>query len=45
VQFQTVAGARTGLFVPELNSMFVGVRGHWGEPPAIWTYRVAGSAP
>jgi hypothetical protein len=42
-QIQTVAGARTGLFVPELNSLFVGVRGHWGEPPAIWIFQTVGS--
>jgi hypothetical protein len=39
-RLQTVAGARTGLFVPELNSLFVGVRGHRGAAPAIWSYRV-----
>jgi len=44
-QIQTIAGARTGLFVPELNSLFVGVRGHWGEQPAIWSYRAAGPPP
>jgi YVTN family beta-propeller protein len=45
VQIQTVAGARTGLFVPELNSLFVGIRGHWGELPAIWSYRAPGAVP
>jgi YVTN family beta-propeller protein len=39
-QVQTVAGARTGLFVPELNSLLVALRGHSREQPAIWTYRV-----
>jgi hypothetical protein len=43
-RLQTVAGARTGLFVPELNSLFVGVRGRSGQVPAIWSYRV-NSAP
>ncbi len=45
MQTHTVTGARTGLFVPELNSLFVGVRGHWGEQPAIWSYRAAGAVP
>jgi hypothetical protein len=44
-QIQTVAGARTGLFVPEMNSLFVGVRAHRGEPPAVWRYAVGGSLP
>jgi hypothetical protein len=39
-QIQTVAGARTGLFVPEFNTLFVGVRGHGREVPAIWAYTV-----
>jgi DNA-binding beta-propeller fold protein YncE len=39
-QLQTAAGARTGLFVPELNSLLIGVRGRRGEAPAIWSYRV-----
>jgi DNA-binding beta-propeller fold protein YncE len=44
-QLQTAAGARTGLFVPELNRLFIGVRGHRGELPAIWTYRAPGAGP
>lgn len=39
----TAIGARTGLFVPELNSLFVAVRGNRGEPPAIWRYMVGPS--
>jgi hypothetical protein len=44
-QIQTVGGARSGLFVPELNSLLVGVRGHSREQPAIWSYRVGRSGP
>jgi DNA-binding beta-propeller fold protein YncE len=40
MQIQTVAGARTGLFVPEFEALFIGVRGHWGEAPAVWAYTV-----
>ena len=35
----TVSGARTGLFVPELDRLFVAVRASGGEPPAIWVFR------
>jgi DNA-binding beta-propeller fold protein YncE len=35
----TVPGARTGLFVPELDRLFVAVRASSGEPPAIWVFR------
>jgi hypothetical protein len=35
----TVAGARTALFVPELDRMFVAVRAGSGEPAAIWVFR------
>ena len=37
----TVAGARTGLFVPELDRLLVGVRAGFKEPAAIWVYRTA----
>lgn len=40
VRIQTVAGARTGLFAPEFDSLFLGVRAHLGEPPALWVYRL-----
>lgn len=35
----TVAGARTALFVPELDRLFVAVRAHGAEPAAIWVFR------
>jgi hypothetical protein len=37
----TVAGARTSLFVPELDRLFVAVRARSGEPAAIWVFRPA----
>ena len=35
----TAPGARTGLFVPELDRLFVAVRAAGQEPPAIWVFR------
>jgi DNA-binding beta-propeller fold protein YncE len=35
----TVSGARTSLFVPELDRLFVAVRANWSEPAAIWVFR------
>jgi YVTN family beta-propeller protein len=35
----TVAGARTGLFVPELDRLFVVVRAHGENGAAIWAFR------
>jgi hypothetical protein len=35
----TVAGARTALFVPELDRLFLAVRANGGEPAAIWIFR------
>jgi YVTN family beta-propeller protein len=35
----TVSGARTSLFVPELDRLFVAVRARPGEPAAIWVFR------
>jgi hypothetical protein len=35
----TVAGARTSLFVPELDRLFVAVRASAREPAAIWVLR------
>jgi DNA-binding beta-propeller fold protein YncE len=35
----TVSGARTSLFVPELDRLFVAVRARSGEPAAIWVFR------
>ena len=37
----TVTGARTGLFVPDMNRLFLGVRAQQKEPASIWIYRVA----
>jgi len=35
----TAPGARTGLFVPELDRLFVAVRATGQEPAAIWVFR------
>ena len=35
----TVSGARTSLFVPELDRLFVAVRARSGDPAAIWVLR------
>ena len=37
----TVSGARTSLFVPELDRLFAAVRARSGEPAAIWVFRPA----
>ena len=37
----TVPGARTSLFVPELDRLFVAVRANAGEPAGIWVFRPA----
>lgn len=37
----TVPGARTSLFVPELDRLFVAVRAGSNEPAAIWVFRPA----
>ena len=37
----TVSGARTSLFVPELDRLFVAVRATSHEPAAIWVFRPA----
>jgi hypothetical protein len=34
----TVSGARTSLFVPERDRLFVAVRAKWNEPAAIWVF-------
>jgi len=36
---QTVSGARTSLFVPEVDRLFVAARASMGEPAAIWVFR------
>ncbi len=35
----TVSGARTSLFVPEFDRLFVAVRASGGNPAAIWVFR------
>ena len=35
----TVSGARTALFVPERDRLYLAVRASGGEPAAIWVYR------
>jgi YVTN family beta-propeller protein len=35
----TVSGARTSLFVPEMDRLLVAVRANSGQPAAIWMYR------
>jgi YVTN family beta-propeller protein len=35
----TVAGARTSLFVPQLDRLFLAVRAASGEPAAVWVFR------
>jgi hypothetical protein len=37
----TVPGARTSLFVPALDRLYVAVRARSGEPAAIWVFRPA----
>ncbi|WP_448207571.1 YncE family protein [Azospirillum sp. sgz302134] len=37
----TVPGARTSLWVPELDRLFLGVRANGREPAAVWVYRPA----
>ncbi len=39
VRIPTVRGARTSLFVPELDRLFVAVRAALNEPAAIWAFR------
>ena len=39
-RFQTVAGARTGLMVPQRDLLAVAVRASRGQPAAIWLYRL-----
>src|SRR5207253_7700807 len=37
----TVSGARTSLFVPELDRLYVAVRAQSNEPAAVWVFRPA----
>jgi hypothetical protein len=38
-QVPTVSGARTALFVPEMDRLFVAVRATGVEPAAIWAFK------
>jgi DNA-binding beta-propeller fold protein YncE len=38
-RIDTNSGARTGLFVPELDRLIVAVRARGSEPAAVWVYR------
>jgi len=38
---ETRGGARTGLFVPALGSLFVALPAHGGQPAAIWRLRLS----
>jgi len=40
-RFPTLSGARTGLFVPAIDRLFLAVRATSSEPAAIWVYRPA----
>jgi YVTN family beta-propeller protein len=35
----TVSGARTSLFVPALDRLYLAIRAAWREPAAIWVFR------
>jgi hypothetical protein len=35
----TISGARTALFVPEFDRLFVAARASPGEPAALWVFR------
>jgi hypothetical protein len=36
----TASGARTGLFVPELNGLFVAVPKRWSQPAEVCRYNI-----
>jgi hypothetical protein len=38
-QAPTVSGARTALFIPALDRLYVAVRAHRDEPAAIWVFK------
>ena len=40
-RIETVSGARTALFVPELDRLYLALRARGGAPAAIWVYRPA----
>src|SRR5262249_48928985 len=37
----TISGARTSLFIPELDRLFVAARANPDEPAALWVFRLA----
>jgi hypothetical protein len=39
---RTVSGARTALFVPEIDRLLLAVRASGREPAAIWVFRPGG---
>jgi len=41
-QIKTEPGARTSLFVPELDSFFLAVRATPSQGAAVWVFRPAG---
>ena len=43
VRVETSPGARTALYVPELDRLYLAVRANAGVPPAIWVYRPNGA--
>jgi hypothetical protein len=40
-RIRTASGARTSLFVPELDRLFVAERANPGEAAAVWVFRPA----
>jgi YVTN family beta-propeller protein len=38
-RISTASGARTSLFVPELDRLYVAARAGWTEPATIWVFR------
>ena len=38
-RISTVAGARTSLFVPELDRLMLAVRASSGEPASVWIFQ------
>jgi hypothetical protein len=38
-RFDTSGGSRTGLFVPDLDRLFVAIRAAHGEAAAVWVLR------
>lgn len=40
-RFRTISGARTALFVPEMDRLMLAVRARFTEPASIWVYYAA----